>query len=87
MFVFRWNCVFRTEVIHDLHYIFYCTIQITCVSFLKKIVVCSCNMLFYYYYYFFFRNIYNFVRQHYVDLQTTITKLFECFDVHHNTNK
>jgi len=28
-----------------------------------------------------------FGRQHYVDLQTTITFLFECFDVHHNKNK
>jgi len=25
--------------------------------------------------------------QHYVDQKITITLLFECFDIHHNTNK
>jgi len=30
------NCVFRTQVIHNLHWIIYCTIQIKCVSFWKK---------------------------------------------------
>jgi len=44
---------------------------------LKEIVVCSCNMLF-----DFFCKIYNFIRQHYVDLQTTVTLLFDCFDAH-----
>ena len=53
--------------------------------FLKKIIVCSCNLLFD----FFVRYaiLHNFVRQHYAGLQIMMTLLFECFGVLHNKNK
>jgi len=48
MFMLHWNCVFRTQLIHDLHLVHYCSIQIKCAPFQKKLsfAVAICCLIF-----------------------------------------
>ena len=79
MFISRWNCVFRTEIMHDLHEIFCYTMLIERVSFSKKLwfAVAICCLIFW--------KIYTFVRQHYlcgpIDYDNIIIWIFWCSSI------